>query len=73
MNHRQVNLTELRERAEKAIQHSQFVIAEAPGCDGAGETQHLVEELRIYQTELEIQNQELSGAQSEISLALEKY
>jgi PAS domain S-box-containing protein len=37
------------------------------------EIRHLVEELRVYQTELEIQNQELISAQSEISLALEKY
>lgn len=73
MNHRQVNLTELRERAEKAIEQSQAMVAEAPGGPAAGGTQHLVEELRIYQTELEIQNQELSGAQSVISLALEKY
>jgi PAS domain S-box-containing protein len=34
---------------------------------------HLVEELRVYQAELEIQNQELANAQSEVSLALEKY
>ena len=69
MKHGQVNLTELRERAEAAIELSQAGGAERV----AGETQHLVEELRIYQTELEIQNLELTSAQSEVSLALERY
>ena len=69
MRRGQVNLTELRERAEAAMELSQASGAERV----AGETQHLVEELRIYQTELEIQNLELTSAQSEVSLALERY
>ncbi|MFZ4536030.1 PAS domain S-box protein [Propionivibrio sp.] len=73
MNHRQVNLTELRERAEAAIERSQSGLIDAPGSHGESGVRHLVEELRVYQTELEIQNQELVSAQSEISLALEKY
>ena len=73
MSHRQVNLSELRERAEAAIEHSQSGLIDAPGSPEESKIHHLVEELRIYQTELEIQNQELVSAQSEISLALEKY
>ena len=69
MSHHNVNLTELRERALKAIEQSKAGITD----DLASNKEHLVEELRIYQTELEIQNQQLVGAQSEISLALEKY
>jgi PAS domain S-box-containing protein len=71
--HRQVNLTSLRERAEKAIQHSEAETLAAPEGTRKSETHHLVEELRVYQTELEIQNLELSSAQGEISLTLEKY
>ena len=73
MSHRQVNLTELRERALKAIEQSHAGVTDVPGSKAAFDQQHLVEELRVYQTELEIQNQELSAAQSEIALALEKY
>ena len=75
MSHRPVNnLTELRERAKKALELTQATFAEddlrtAENID----IRHLVEELRVYQTELEIQNQELANAQSEVSLALEKY
>ncbi len=73
MSDRQVNLTKLRERAEKVIEQS------ASGLKGAHagfediDIGHLVEELRVYQTELEIQNQELNSAQSKISTALEQY
>ena len=73
MSNRQVNLTELRERAEKAIQRSQAGLINELGSKAESDNHHLVEELRVYQTELEIQNQELSSAQSGISLALEKY
>ena len=74
MNQRQVNLDELRERATRAIAQSR---QSGAGASAAGEPSadsgHLVEEMRIYQTELEIQNQELSVAQTEVSTALEKY
>jgi PAS domain S-box-containing protein len=73
MSVRPVNLSELRERALKAIEQTHAGVTDAPGSKAAFDKQHLVEELRVYQTELEIQNQELSSAQSEISLALEKY
>lgn len=74
MNHdKQVNLTSLRERAEKAIARSEAETLAAPHGARINETHRLVEELRVYQTELEIQNQELSSAQGEISLTLEKY
>jgi two-component system sensor histidine kinase/response regulator len=69
MSNHMVNLTELRERALKAIEQSKAGNSDNP----ANDKQHLAEDLRIYQTELEIQNQQLVTAQSEISLALEKY
>jgi signal transduction histidine kinase len=73
MNDRKVNLTELRERAEQAIAHGEASLHETGGRATEREFHHLVEELRIYQTELEIQNDELVQAQSHIALALEKY
>jgi PAS domain S-box-containing protein len=75
MSHRQGNnLTELRERAKRAIELTQARLSDddlrtAENVDIG----HLIEELRVYQTELEIQNQELANAQSEVSLTLEKY
>jgi PAS domain S-box-containing protein len=73
MNHRAVNLTELRERALKAIEQTRAGYASTSGKTAEIDKQHLIEELRVYQTELEIQNQELVEAQSETALALEKY
>ena len=73
MSNPKVNLTELRERALKAIEQTKADLFNTADSKRAVDRQHLVEELRVYQTELEIQNQELSAAQSEISLALEKY
>jgi PAS domain S-box-containing protein len=73
MNNRQVNVTELRERALAAIEQSKAGHFDAPGSQAENDKLHLVEELRIYQTELEIQNQEIAAAQSDIALALEKY
>ena len=73
MSQRQVNLAELRERATRAIEKTRASLAETSGSDGEKDKQHLIEELRVYQAELEIQNQELVDAQSEIALNLEKY
>jgi len=75
MSHRQGNnLTELRERAKRAIELTQATLADEDLRNAENvDIRHLVEELRVYQTELEIQNQELANAQSEVSLALEKY
>ncbi|MBS1145035.1 MAG: hypothetical protein H6R14_2441 [Proteobacteria bacterium] len=73
MSYRQVNLTELRERALKAIERTRAGLGDTPGSIAEKDKLHLVEELRVYQTELEIQNQELAEAQSETALALEKY
>jgi PAS domain S-box-containing protein len=75
MSHRPVNnLSELRERAKRAIELTQASLADEELRNAENvDIRHLVEELRVYQTELEIQNQELANAQSEVSLALEKY
>ncbi len=73
MSQHKVNLTALRERAQQAIAHGQASLGEWHDRGVEMEFAHLVEELRIYQTELEIQNEELSQAQSRIALALEKY
>lgn len=73
MSDRQVNLTQLRERAEEVIQHGASGAKGAPDSFDEIDIGHLVEELRVYQTELEIQNQELNSAQSKISTALEQY
>ena len=68
-----INLTELRERAECASARSRTgAEMTLPGIE-PNEFDHLIEELRTYQAELEIQNQELNTAQQEITRALGKY
>lgn len=68
---RQVNLERLRQSAEEAINTS----AQDKNAESSTPTEmkHVVEELRIYQTELEIQNQELLDAQTELTLSRERY
>jgi two-component system sensor histidine kinase/response regulator len=73
MNDRKVNLTELRERAELAIADSKANLHDSLSGPTKTEIHRLVEELRIYQAELEIQNEELVQAQTAISQSLEKY
>jgi diguanylate cyclase (GGDEF)-like protein/PAS domain S-box-containing protein len=73
MSNRQVNLTKLRERAKKIIEGHHVDSTDTPVTADELNISHLIEELRVYQTELEIQNQELNSAQGTISLALEQY
>ena len=73
MNRGPVNLTELRERAERAIARSHAATDNALPGGEPWELGKLIEELRVYQAELEIQNQELNAAQQEITQALGKY
>ncbi|MDP3537851.1 MAG: PAS domain S-box protein [Azonexus sp.] len=67
------NLVALRERAEKAIKRSEDGLPGFAGTPAEVEVRTLVEELRVYQTELELQNQELIQAQTNIHWALGKY
>ena len=73
MRHTQVNLSDLRARAERAIARGQTLdggTADNPDDLALGQ---LLEELRIYQAELEIQNLELNEAQVKLAQALGKY
>ena len=73
MNRRQVNLVELRQRAAQAIEETERQIGPQGFDSQTDDNLHLLEELRIYQTELEIQNQELVQSQTDMILALDKY
>ncbi len=73
MSERKVNLTALRERAQEAIAQGQARARLSQGGASNLELTHLLEELGVYQTELEIQNEELGLAQSQIASALEQY
>ena len=73
MSQPNVNLTELRERAVQAIAQGKASPRLTQDQATESEFAHLVEELSVYQTELEIQNEELGLAQGQIALALEKY
>ncbi len=73
MSHSPVNLGALRARAEEAIARGLASRLDTPAVAGQGDFTQLVEELRVYQAELELQNEELVQAQSKIAGALERY
>ena len=73
MSHSPVNLGALRARAEQAIARGLASRLDTPAVAGQGDFTQLVEELRVYQAELELQNEELVQAQSKIAGALERY
>jgi len=60
---------ELRQRAENFLNQQPADIRSTPPTD----IQHLVEELRIHQVELEMQNEELRQAHLELSDARDRY
>ena len=73
MKRRQLDFNQLRERAERAIAEGQASLALDQDGSRVLELSHLIEELRVYQAELEIQNDELIQAQDHIALAMERY
>ena len=73
MKRSQVNLAHLRQRAELAIAQGEASLSTAGTSSRELDFHQLIEELRVYQAELEIQNEELAQAQSETTLALERY
>lgn len=73
MKKSQVNLTQLREQAMQALAQGEAGLASDDAWSQKLSFGHLLEELRVYQAELEIQNEELAQAQSQTSLAMERY
>ncbi len=72
MTDRTINLARLRERAEQAMAQSRAAAAGAR--EGrVPDVRHLIEELHVYQAELEIQNDELQQTQHRLALALARY
>ncbi len=67
-----LNLGTLRERARQLMAHFEAE-RQADGRDSQAQVERLFEGLRIYQTELELQNQELSRAQALLATHLERY
>ena len=66
-------LEQLRERALEALREGRFDLAEDLIASGDVSLSALIENLRIYQAELEIQNEELSRSQQAANLALERF
>lgn len=73
MSTHSTNLDQLRERAERILATTEHHLAQHPDDVHSLDLQHLLEELRVYQTELEIQNQELQHSQMVLTLAVDKY
>ena len=61
----------LRQRAQAALVNAP--VAGSPAPQDMADAMRLVEELRVYQTELEIQNQDLKAAQLQTEVAMRKY
>ncbi len=64
---------ELRERALDALRKGRFDLAEELIAAGDADLDALIENLRIYQAELEIQNEELVRSQASTHEALERF
>ncbi|MBK1640680.1 GGDEF domain-containing protein [Chromatium okenii] len=64
---------ELRERALEALHHKRFDLADKVLANSDVEVTALVENLRIYQAELEIQNEELLRSQRHSHNALHRF
>ena len=62
-------LNTLRKRAEELVNKNPSTVKKIPSRD----IQHLIEDLRIYQVELDIQNEELQRAQTELEAARNRY
>ncbi|MCK7578923.1 MAG: ATP-binding protein [Chromatiales bacterium] len=73
MKRRPLDFTQLRERAERAIAEGQASLSLDQDGSKVLELSHLIEELRVYQAELEIQNDELIQAQDHIAVAMNRY
>lgn len=73
MSTHSTNLDQLRQRAEHTLAATEHRLAQHPDDVRSLDLQHLLEELRVYQTELEIQNQELQHSQIALNLAVDKY
>lgn len=69
MNDRSKKLTELRSRARSALERGELT----PLLDESVDADRLLEDLRIHQAELEIQNKELSEAKSLIEVERLRY
>lgn len=67
-----LNLGTLRERARQLMARFEAE-RQVDGHDPQGQIERLLEGLRIYQTELELQNQELNQAQVLLATHLERY
>lgn len=68
-----LDIEQLRDRALNALREGRFDLAEDLIASGDVSLTALVENLRIYQAELEIQNDELSRSQQATSEALERF
>jgi two-component system CheB/CheR fusion protein len=73
MNSKKEKLLSLRERAELALLNGEIALAKLEKTQIFNDTQKLIEEFRVYQAELELQNEELTRAQFAAEQALERY
>jgi diguanylate cyclase (GGDEF)-like protein/PAS domain S-box-containing protein len=73
MNSKEEKLLSLRERAELALRNGEIALAKLEKTQIFNDTQKLIEKFRVYQVELELQNEELTRTQFAAEQALERY
>lgn len=67
------NLKDLRHRAEAALQNGEIALQHIPDEQTLHDARALIEEFRVYQAELELQNEELNHSQLQAEQALARY
>jgi two-component system CheB/CheR fusion protein len=73
INKQNHNLKQLRERAEFALKNGELAFQRLTDINDWEDARELVEEFRVYQAELEIQNEELNRSQLQAEQSLARY
>ena len=66
-------LLTLRQRAESALKNGELALQKLDDDQAWQDARELIEEFRVYQAELELQNEELSNTQVQVQQALTRY
>lgn len=72
-NEQKQRLLTLRQRAESALKNGEFALQKITDEEAWQDARELIEEFRVYQAELELQNEELNATQVQVQQALNRY
>jgi len=72
-NEQSQRLLTLLQRAESALKNGELALQKIEDEEAWQDARELIEEFRVYQAELELQNEELSNTQVQVQQALTRY